>query len=463
MELYATHKIYKTSFGDFVPYIMSNALGLNFLIVPAQPIPDVFEQGVHLVTPLSDLPHHDTPVIVVKWGEHYDGCTPVVKLAWSYVLSLNTNDEKLPNSNFKVCEKLPAGALSDREETIHISSLADKVDTNMAHSLCSWTPADDVCVETNESSKGIDVTDCTVNQLHIDESQSDEPRDFLYEPQQHRKNNPKNLITGSLNINSIRNKFDTIQHMLQCRYIDIQIILSVNNNVNVCTGTFYEYLTTIIDLHCPLKTKTILHNNVSYMNAELRRLQYQRNMMRNLKNENPNPENFERYRILRNKCVKLRLSSQCKYFEQRCEGGPKNQHFWPTIKPFVNNKGKSNKDIILCGNDNIISHPNEVANIFNEYFTAIADEIGFDDPIPSGYENDDVLRAMIAKYDNHPSIITIKNSLSDGNFFAFTNVTVNEVYNMLMKMDCKKSTGFGDIPGKLLKMDQHLLSVQYVI
>ena len=134
--------------------------------------------------------------------------------------------------------------------------------------------------------------------------------------------------------------------------------------------------------------------------------------MRNLKNKNPNPENFERYRILRNKCVKLRLSSQRKYFKQRCEGGPKNQHFWPTIKPFVNNKSNSNKDIILCENDNIISHPNEVANIFNDYFTAIADEIGFDDPIPSGYENDDVPRAMRAKYDNHPSIITIKKFLA---------------------------------------------------
>ena len=199
----------------------------------------------HLVTPLSDLPHHDTPVIVVKWGEHYDGCTPVVKMAWSYVLSLNTNDEKLPNSNFKVSEKLPAGALSVREETIHISSLTDKVDTNMAHSLCSWTPADDVCVETKESSKGIDVTDCTVNQLHIDESQSDEPRDFLYELQQNRKNNPKNLITGSLNINSIRNKFDIIQHMLQCRYIDILALCETKLDDSFPIGQF-----DVLDYNC---------------------------------------------------------------------------------------------------------------------------------------------------------------------------------------------------------------------
>ena len=49
----------------------------------------------------------------------------------------------------------------------------------------------------------------------------DEPEDFLCMLQQHRKNNPRNLITGSLNINSIRNKFDAVQHMLKCQYMDI--------------------------------------------------------------------------------------------------------------------------------------------------------------------------------------------------------------------------------------------------
>ena len=186
------------------------------------------------------------------------------------------------------------------------------------------------------------------------------------------------------------------------QYVISEIMSCLHNDVNLCTRAFCEYLGTVIDLHCPLKTKTIRHNNVPYMNADLRKLQ--RNMMRNLKNKNPNPENLERYRILRNKCEKLRLSSQRKYFEQRCDG----QHFWPTIKPFISNKCKSNKDIISCENDNIINHPNEVVNVFNDYFTAIADGIGFNDPIPSGYENDAVLKIMIAKYDDHPSIIAIK-------------------------------------------------------
>ena len=93
-----------------------------------------------------------------------------------------------------------------------------------------------------------------------------------------------------------------------------------------------------------------------------------------------------------------------------------------------------------------------MANVFNDYFTAIADGIGFNDHIPSGYENDAVLKTMIAKYDDHPSIIAIKKALPMANSFTFTNVTVNETYNLLMKMDCKKSTGFDDIPRKLLKI-----------
>ena len=96
------------------------------------------------------------------------------------------------------------------------------------------------------------------------------------------------------------------------------------------------------------------------------------------------------------------------------------------VKPLITNKCKSNKDIILCKNDNIINHPSEVANVFNDYFTAIADGIGFNDPIPSGYANDAVLKTMIAKYDDHPSIIAIKKALPMGNSFTFTYVTVNE-------------------------------------
>jgi hypothetical protein len=63
---------------------------------------------------------------------------------------------------------------------------------------------------------------------------------------------------------------------------------------------------------------------------------------------------------------KIKKQSIRNYFIERCAGGPKSKHFWPTIKPFLTNKGSHfAKDIILCENDNIINNQTEVAETFN--------------------------------------------------------------------------------------------------
>ena len=102
-----------------------------------------------------------------------------------------------------------------------------------------------------------------------------------------------------------------------------------NHNVDVCVETFITYLCGTIDKHAPMKTKKVHQNNEPYMNSELRKLNYQRNMMRNIKNKHLCPEIFERYRVLRNKGVKAKVKSLREYFAERCDGGPKNQHFGP--------------------------------------------------------------------------------------------------------------------------------------
>ena len=46
-------------------------------------------------------------------------------------------------------------------------------------------------------------------------------KDFIYRLQMHRKSNPANLIAGFLNINSFRNKFSALQHILCDAYVDL--------------------------------------------------------------------------------------------------------------------------------------------------------------------------------------------------------------------------------------------------
>ena len=229
-------------------------------------------------------------------------------------------------------------------------------------------------------------------------------------------------------------------------------MMHYNHNVDVCVETFITYLCGIIDKHAPMKTKKLYQNNVPYMNSELRKLNYKRNMMRNIKNKHPCPENFERYRVLRNKCVKAKVKSQCKYFAERCDGGPKNQHFWPTIKPFINSRYDVKENVILCEGDDNINNTESVVKIFNEYFNQIASDIGFNDPIPDSYAADDVLLSFIAKYNSHPSIIAIKSAVHEYGIFEFRYANIDHIYQILVTMNEKKATGCDGIPCKLLKI-----------
>jgi hypothetical protein len=64
----------------------------------------------------------------------------------------------------------------------------------------------------------------------------------------------------------------------------------------------------------------------------------------------------------------LKKTSIKSYFFERTAGGPKSSTFYPTINPFISNKGmKSNNSIILCENDKIVNDPKEMTEIFNNF------------------------------------------------------------------------------------------------
>ena len=100
---------------------------------------------------------------------------------------------------------------------------------------------------------------------------------------------------------------------------------------------FCELLRNIVDMHAPIKTKkNIRHNNVPYMNSELRKWQYKRNMLRNIKNKkNPNKQNNDLYRKTWNKCASLRAQSRRKYFKERTDGGTKKSVFLAYHQTFL--------------------------------------------------------------------------------------------------------------------------------
>ena len=71
--------------------------------------------------------------------------------------------------------------------------------------------------------------------------------------------------------------------------------------------------------------------------------------------------------------------------------------------------------------------------------------------VPNYVELDEKVSLALAKYNNHPSIITIKRNISITQKFEFSHVYPWEVIKFVEVLDTNKSTS-GDIPTKIIKM-----------
>ena len=81
----------------------------------------------------------------------------------------------------------------------------------------------------------------------------------------------------------------------------------------------------------------------------------------------------------RNLTTNIKRNSVRTYFDERCAGGPKSKDFWPTVKPFLTNKGHFKDPTIILSEDNIIiSDQTSVSNVLNDFYVNVAKHIGTD-------------------------------------------------------------------------------------
>ena len=117
--------------------------------------------------------------------------------------------------------------------------------------------------------------------------------------------------------------------------------------------------------------------------------------------------------------------------------GPKSKDFWPTVKPFLSNKGLL-KDpvIVLSENNNIISDQTSVAGILNDFYVNVANDIG--------------TKLTPGDIETHPSVKTIKETVACP-VFNFEPTTAVSIHALISKSSSKKATGVDGISAKLFK------------
>ena len=124
----------------------------------------------------------------------------------------------------------------------------------------------------------------------------------------------------------------------------------------------------------------------------------------------------------------------------------------PFRRFFSDKKFPNGNHTILREGDNTVVDSDEVAEIFNAYFSSIASEIGFNDEHATPDE-------AISAYYNHPSIVKIRDAYGDNmQSFNFQTVNHNCVARKLQMINIRKATGYDNIPAKLLRL-AHLLPI----
>ena len=101
-----------------------------------------------------------------------------------------------------------------------------------------------------------------------------------------------------------------------------------------------------------------------------------------------------------------------------------NRELWKIIKPFLTNKGcLDNSNIMLRGDNKMITDGKRLAKLFDEHYINIVECSSGLKPEKIVCHNEDfdkriVLHNIIKMYENHSSIIRIKNNMSVKSHFS---------------------------------------------
>ena len=192
------------------------------------------------------------------------------------------------------------------------------------------------------------------------------------------------------------------------------------------------------------------------MNKQLRKMIMNRSRCKNNYFKNRTVENWEKYRKLRNECVKLTKNVKREYFENLNTNSVNNSKtFWKTIKPFFTDKNKQNGKILLVENNEIIMDNKINAEIMNEYFVNITQTLDIPkfttEKLPFGIECVDPIDEIIFNFSKHPSITKINNIVKPLKTFAFEEVEQIQIEKEILQLNAKKSPGPDFIPPKVVK------------
>ena len=150
---------------------------------------------------------------------------------------------------------------------------------------------------------------------------------------------------------------------------------------------------------------------------------------------------------MKNICGSLLRKAKRNYCEDLSIAGvTDNKKFWKRVKHLFVNKIKGNPNVTLVEGNILIADEKLLAETFNGYFVNVVLKLGVN-MFEDNSSKDDV-----SNYDNHPSITSTKQHITDKNtVFSFRNVTKEEISSAIKTLNRIIATLSNDIPTKIIQ------------
>ena len=244
-------------------------------------------------------------------------------------------------------------------------------------------------------------------------------------------------------------KFRTYKNFCETDFLaDLSrnLILYPRESIKSSYDLFESIFTSVLDRHAPWKTKIIRGNEKPHMNKALKKAIMTRSRIWNAylkcrRFPDLATHAYKAYTAQRNIVTKMNKRIKKDHFSkamQNANSSPKD--FWKLCKPFMSNKGISDSRIVLQGpGDSFIQDDHEISEVLHSHFNNVTRPLNLFEwnADYSTTDNDRELTVVkaILKYEDHPSMIKIRSNYNADLNFKFKEIPVNEVYEMILKLD----------------------------
>ena len=223
--------------------------------------------------------------------------------------------------------------------------------------------------------------------------------------------------------------------------------------------SFCQYLTSMLQKN----QKFIRANNSNFVTKNLRKAILKRSKLRSKYLRERTNEAKSLYNKQRNLCVSIFRKNKRDYFGNlNNKIVTHNIKFWKTISPLFTEKAFHRKCMTLKESNKTIRNNEKLAETFNTFFSKIVPNLNLGNNLGDNITNSNITDPVfyaIQMYENHPSILEIKEMMSKKNLsFSFTFFDRKKIFNELQKLKTKKACRGSDIPVKIIKENINVIT-----